>query len=82
MIERALGLKLSKPDALADAGRIYALCSLDPSLDDKTKAEYVRRAYNLYVDASLAAPNSGYVYSSCQEHNRGQSITGITGVRL
>ncbi len=67
MIEKALelGLGNSNPGALADAGRLYTLCAVsDPSIDADTKAAYIKKAYNLYVDASLQSPNLAYVYES------------------
>ena len=66
MIERALELGLSKEAGnLADAGRVNALCAmLDKSLNQETKSSYIKRSYNLYVDALKASPNSAYVYGS------------------
>jgi len=65
MIEKALELGLTNSDALADAGRLYTLCAVsDPSIDAETKASYIKKTYNLYVDASLKAPNLAYVYES------------------
>lgn len=66
MIERALELGLHKTAGnLADAGRANTLCAmLDKSLDRDTKAGYLKRAYNYYVDALKISPNSEYVYGS------------------
>ena len=66
MIEHALELGLSKKaENLADAGRANALCAmLDKSLNQETKSSYIKRSYNLYVDALKASPDSAYVYGS------------------
>jgi len=65
MIDRAISLKLSKPIALADAGRIYTLCGVsDPSLHVATKQEYFAISEELYEKASSASPNNDYIHGS------------------
>lgn len=66
MIERAFELGLArKAENLADAGRVNALCAmLDKSLDQDTKASFLKRSYNYYVDALKTSPNNAYVYGS------------------
>jgi tetratricopeptide (TPR) repeat protein len=65
MIDRAISLDLSKPIALADAGRIYTLCAASSqSLDPATKQQYFTTSEELYKKASSASPNSDYIYGS------------------
>ena len=65
MIDRSVGLNLSKPIALADAGRIYTLCGAsDKALDAKTRSGYFEKSEELYKKASAASQNNGYIYGS------------------
>lgn len=65
MIDRAISLKLSKPIALADAGRIYTLCGVsNKSLDSATKQHHFTMSEELYIKARSASPNNGYIYGS------------------
>jgi len=65
MIDRAISLKLSKPIALADAGRIYTLCGAsNQSFDSATKQKYFETSEDLYEKASSASPNNDYVPGS------------------
>ncbi|MDR4464748.1 MAG: hypothetical protein MRJ66_10840 [Nitrospira sp.] len=63
MIDRAISLKLSKPVALADAGRIYTLCGVSSqSLDSATKQQYFTTSEDLYKKASEASPSNDYIH--------------------
>lgn len=65
LIDRAISLKLSKPIALADAGRIYTLCGVsNQSLDSATKQQYFTASEELYEKASSASPNDDYIHGS------------------
>jgi tetratricopeptide (TPR) repeat protein len=65
MIDRSVSLNLSRPMALADAGRIYSLCGVsDEALDEKTKKQYFDKSEALYKKASAASENNSYVYGS------------------
>ena len=65
MLDRAISLKLSKPIALADAGRIYTLCAVsNQSLDSATKQQHFTTSEELYKKASSASPNNDYIYGS------------------
>lgn len=65
MFEKALELGLSKPIALADAGRVYTLCAVsDKSLDKKTKNSYINKSDALYKQALSRAPGHSYIYGS------------------
>ncbi len=65
MMERALGLGLQKPIALADAGRIYTLCAVsDESLTAEAKRVYLAQSDQLYERAITQAPNNDYIYGS------------------
>ena len=65
MIDRAISLNLSKPIALADAGRIYTLCGAsNQSLDSTTKQQYFATSEALYEKANSVSPNSDYIYGS------------------
>jgi tetratricopeptide (TPR) repeat protein len=65
MIDRAISLKLSKPSALADAGRIYTLCGAgNQSLDFATKRRYFTTSEELYQKASSISPNNDYICGS------------------
>ncbi len=65
MIDRAISLRLSKPIALADAGRIYTLCGAsNQSLDSATKQQYFTMSEELYEKANSASPNNDYISSS------------------
>ena len=65
MIDRAISLKLSKPIALADAGRIYTLCAVsNQSLDPATKQQNFTTSEDLYKKASAASPNNDYILGS------------------
>jgi Flp pilus assembly protein TadD len=64
-IDRALELNLSKPIALADAGRIYTLCAVsNQSLELSTKNQQFSISEELYKKADSISPNNDYVYSS------------------
>jgi Tfp pilus assembly protein PilF len=64
-IDRALALNLSKPIALADAGRIYTLCAVsNQSLDLSTKNQQFSTSEELYKKATSISPNNDYVYGS------------------
>lgn len=65
MIDRSIALNLSKATALADAGRIYTLCSVsDSSLDTKTRSQTFEKSDALYKKASAIAPSDGYIFGS------------------
>lgn len=65
MIDRAVELKLNKPIALADAGRIYTLCAVsDESLNQTTKEQFFTKSEELYKMAVAAAPNNDYIHGS------------------
>jgi tetratricopeptide (TPR) repeat protein len=63
MIDRALGLNLSKPIALADAGRIYTLCAVfrEKPFDPATKSALFSKSEELFKRADAASPNNDYV---------------------
>jgi tetratricopeptide (TPR) repeat protein len=64
MIDRALSLDLSKPIALADAGRIYTLYAVfgQPSADATTKRQLFSKSDELFSKADSASPNNDYIY--------------------
>ena len=65
MIDRALELGLSKPVALADVGRIYALCGEhDLSLDPAAKELYFAKSEEFFQRASASAPRDVYIHAS------------------
>lgn len=65
IIDRAIALGLSKPIALADAGRIYTLCAVsNQSLDSATKQQYFTTSEELYNKANSASPNNDYIHGS------------------
>lgn len=65
MIDRALELKLSKPIALADAGRMYTLCAVgDESLSQAAKEQHFAISEELYKKADAVAPNNDYIHGS------------------
>jgi len=66
MGERAFELGLEKKAiALADAGRMNALCvAQDQTLDDDTKSAFIKKSSEYYTQALLVEPNSAYVYGS------------------
>ena len=65
MMDRALGLNLSKLIAIADAARIYTLCAAsNVSLDQGTKSQYFSKSEELYRQASSISPNNDYIYGS------------------
>lgn len=65
MIDRAASFGLSKPIALADAGRIYTLCAVsDSALDNKAKTEYLSKSEDFYKRANTASPNNDYIFGS------------------
>ena len=65
MIVRALDLGLKDPTVMADAGRIYTLCSVsDKKLDDQARASAFAESDALYAQAAAAAPKVGYIYNS------------------
>jgi tetratricopeptide (TPR) repeat protein len=58
----ALGLEKSA-ETLADAGRATALCAMhDPSVDDATKSEYIKKSSQYFSEALALKPDSPYVY--------------------
>lgn len=66
MIDTALVHGLSKPIALADAGRIITLCThanADFSSDEERKTEYAR-SESMYIRANSESPNNDYILSS------------------
>lgn len=65
-VEKAFELGLRrKPEELADAGRVHAVCAVqDSSLSDETKTAYVKRSSEYYTEALQLKPNSPYVYGS------------------
>lgn len=65
MMERALEFGLVRPEGLADAGRVNMVCAMfDKSLARETKAAYIQRSNELYLQAQKAAPESAHVYGS------------------
>jgi tetratricopeptide (TPR) repeat protein len=65
MIDRAISLKLAKPIALADAGRIYTLCGVsNQSLGAQERQQYFATSEDLYKRADMASPNNDYVHGS------------------
>lgn len=65
MIDEALKRRLSKPIALADAGRIYTLCAAgDTSLDEAARSQIYADSEALYEKANELAPNSDYIHGS------------------
>ena len=64
MIDRALSLGLSKPIALADAGRIYTLCASfsETPFDAATKKQLFSKSEDLFRRADAASPNNDYIY--------------------
>ena len=65
MIERAETLGLSKPIALADAGRITTLCGAkDTSMSQEAREELNAKSEALYQLADQAAPNNDYILGS------------------
>jgi tetratricopeptide (TPR) repeat protein len=66
MAEKAFELGLRrKPEELADAGRVYAICAVqEKSLSDEIKAAYARKSSQYYTEALQLQPNSSYVYGS------------------
>jgi tetratricopeptide (TPR) repeat protein len=65
LIEKGLGVGLSDPAALADAGRIVVLCSLsDSAMSVVEKTQLRERAEGLYWRAVGLDPASAYIYSS------------------
>lgn len=65
MIDRAVELNLSKPIALADAGRIYTLCAVsDTALDNTGKAQYFAKSEGFYKRANTVSPNNDYIFGS------------------
>jgi Flp pilus assembly protein TadD len=65
MIDRALDLNLSKPAALADAGRIYTYCAVsDETLSAADKRRYFERSEELYFRAVSMAPTDPALFGS------------------
>lgn len=65
MIDRSVALHLSKPIALADAGRIYTLCAVsDSALNEKSKKQLFDKSEELYKKANAIAPNNDYIHGS------------------
>jgi len=64
MIDRALDLGLSKPIAIADAGRIYTLCAVfrNQPFDATTKNQLFSKSDELFAKADSASPNNDYIY--------------------
>ena len=65
MIERAEVLGLSKPIALADAGRITTLCGVqDKSITSGRREELFAKSEAYYQKANQAAPHNDYILDS------------------
>jgi Tfp pilus assembly protein PilF len=65
MMDRALALNLSKPAALADAGRIYTYCAVsDAALDEADKRRYFERSEELYFRAVSLNPGDARLFGS------------------
>lgn len=65
MIDRALTLNLSKPAALADAGRIYTYCAVsDATLSSADKRQYFEQSEEFYSRAVSLAPTDQYIFGS------------------
>ena len=65
MIGRALGLGLTDPMVIADAGRIYTLCAVSTQgMKDSARADAFRASDALYEQAVSAAPEKAYIYDS------------------
>jgi tetratricopeptide (TPR) repeat protein len=79
-IDRAISLKLSKPIALADAGRIYTLCGAsNKSLDSATKQQYFTTSEDLYKKAGAASPDNDYIHGSWARPTTGAATTHAPG---
>jgi Flp pilus assembly protein TadD len=65
MIDKALERNLSKPVALADAGRIYTYCAVsDPSLMPAEKRRYFEKSEELYSRSVSLAPTDAKLFGS------------------
>jgi len=65
MIDRALELNLSRPEALADAGRIYTYCAVtDAALDEMDKQSDFENAEEFYSRAVSLDPTNPKLFSS------------------
>ena len=65
LIDRALSLNLSRPAALADAGRIYTYCAVsDTTLSAADKRDYFARSEELYFRAVSMMPTNPKLYGS------------------
>ena len=64
MVDKALNLGLTKPVAIADAGRIYTLCAVfrEQPFNASTKSELFSKSDELFARANAAAPNNDYIY--------------------
>ena len=65
MIDRALQLNLTRPVALADAGRIYTYCAVsNESLNETDRRLYFEQSEELYSRAVSMAPTNQYLFGS------------------
>lgn len=65
MLERAIELGLLRPEGLADAGRLNALCAVQGgAVDAATKSAFLKRSHGLYTQALNASPDNAHVYGS------------------
>ena len=65
MIDKALSLNLSRPAALADAGRIYTYCAVsDASLSAVDRRQYFEQSEEFYSRAVSMAPTDPYLFGS------------------
>jgi Flp pilus assembly protein TadD len=65
MIDRALSLNLSRPAALADAGRIYTFCAVsDATLSAADRRRDFEQSEELYSRAVSMAPANPYLFGS------------------
>lgn len=65
MMERALALGVASAEGLADGGRVNAVCAMvSRSLDQATKATYLKRSHDLYLEALKVSPDNAHVYGS------------------
>ena len=65
MIDKALSLNLSRPVALADAGRIYTYCAIsDVALSAVDKRQLFEQSEEFYFRAVSMAPTDPYLFGS------------------
>ena len=65
MIDKALSLNLSRPVALADAGRIYTYCAIsDVALSAADKRQLFEQSEEFYFRAVSMAPTDPYLFGS------------------